>query len=183
MKKLLWVDLEMTGLNLQTDVILELAAVVTDLDLNTVEQIHYIVRQPQSVLDKMDDWCTKTHGASGLTALVPNGTPLEEVENHLLHLIQRHFKKDERVVLTGNSVGNDRDFILKHMPKVASRLHYRLIDISSWKEIFRDRYGIEVKKANHHRAIDDIFESIKELQTYMGYINLTPKTQKAGTHT
>jgi oligoribonuclease len=170
MKPLFWIDLEMTGLDEVKDVILEVAVVITDLDFKPVDQYHRIVRQPQHVLDGMNDWCKKTHGESGLTAAVPNGTPLETVEKELVALISRFYGEKEKVVLCGNSVGNDKRFVDRYLPEVARRLHYRLIDVSSFKEIFREKYRIGFEKANAHRAVDDIHESIRELAFYLSFV-------------
>lgn len=172
MKRFFWVDLEMTGLDDTRDHILEVAAIITDLDFNPVEELHRVVYQPQAVLDLMDDWCRKTHGASGLTAAVATGLPLEEVQLDLVALLDRHFTKDERIVLVGNSVGNDRRFIDRYLPLVSSHLHYRLIDVSSFKEVFREKYGIKVEKTGNHRALDDIHDSINELKTYLSYVKV-----------
>lgn len=169
----LWIDLEMTGLDEARDVILEIAAIVTDLDFNGLDQLHHVVFQPQEALDRMDDWCKKTHGDSGLAAKVKDGVALSLVESELLALIGRHFAADDKTVLCGNSIGNDRRFIDKYMPNVAKRLHYRMVDVSSFKEIFRDKYGIKVEKKETHRALDDIHESINELKTYLAYVKIT----------
>jgi oligoribonuclease len=170
-KPLFWVDLEMTGLDEKTDSILEVAIVITDIDFNALEEYHRIVFQPQDVLDRMNDWCKKTHGDSGLTASIPQGTPLATVDKEVLELINRHYKANDRVILVGNSVGNDKRFIDVYMPEVAKRLHYRLIDVSSFKEIFREKYGLQIAKGNKHRAIDDIHESIKELRFYLSHVS------------
>lgn len=176
MKKLLWVDLEMTGLDENIHHILEVAAAVTDLELNVLETLSEVVYQPADVLSLMDDWCVKTHGKSGLTAAVPNGKPPAQVEKLLLELIERHFKKkDDRIVLAGNSISNDRRFIDKYWKGFAARLHYRMVDVSSFKEIFRERFGITFKKQNQHRAVDDIHESISELKTYLSYVKIPEK--------
>jgi oligoribonuclease len=166
-----WIDLEMTGLDDLKDSILEVAAVVTDLEFKTIEEFDRVVYQPPEVLEKMDDWCKKTHGASGLTEKVKTGAPLAEVETELLALLDRHFpKKEDKAVLCGNSVGNDRRFIDRYLPAFAKRLHYRLIDVSSFKEVFRQKYGIKFDKKNKHRALDDIHESIAELKAYLSYV-------------
>jgi oligoribonuclease len=172
MKPLLWIDLEMTGLDEKTDSILELAAVITDHDFKIIEKLHHIVYQPTEVVEAMNDWCKKTHGESGLTALIPTGTPIGQVESELMALIHRHFGPKDRPVLTGNSIGNDRRFIDRYMPLVAARLHYRMIDVSSFKEIFREKYNLAFVKKNGHRATDDIFESIRELQFYLSYVKV-----------
>ncbi len=171
-KKLLWVDLEMTGLDDLKDSILEVAAIVTDVELKPLEEYHRVVFQTPEVLENMNDWCKKTHGESGLTAAIPSGTPLAQVEKDLLALIGRHFSEKERPVLCGNSIGNDRRFIDRCTPELAGRLHYRMIDVSSFKEVFRDRFKIEFKKKNAHRAVDDILESIRELEHYLSFVKI-----------
>lgn len=172
-KRLFWVDLEMTGLDDTVDTILEVAIVVTDIELKPLESYHKVVYQPPQVLEAMNDWCKKTHGESGLTAAIPGGTPLATVEKEIIELIQRHYGSRDRVVLVGNSIGNDKRFIDRYMPEVAKRLHYRVVDVSSFKEIFRDRYGIQFEKKNTHRAVDDIHESIHELEHYLSFVKPT----------
>lgn len=169
-KRLFWVDLEMSGLDEIKERILEVAVVITDLDFNPLDEFHRIVYQPQEVLDGMDEWNTRTHGESGLTAAVPNGTPIEQVESELLVLCDKHYKSGERIVLCGNSVGNDKRFLDRYMPELAKRLHYRIIDVSSFKEIFREKYGVKFEKGNAHRAVDDIHESIRELKLYLSHV-------------
>ncbi|MBL7714161.1 MAG: oligoribonuclease [Bdellovibrionales bacterium] len=170
-KKFFWMDLEMTGLDEKKDHILEVAAIVTGVDLKPLESLHRVVFQPQSVLDGMNDWCKENHGKSGLTADVPKGTPIDQVEKELISLVERHYPKDERVVICGNSIGNDRRFIDQYWQNLSKRLHYRMIDVSSFKEVYRDRYGIQFKKKNGHRALDDIHESIRELDHYLSFVN------------
>jgi oligoribonuclease len=170
-KALFWVDLEMTGLDEKVDTILEVAVLITDYDFNILEQYHRVVFQPQDVLDRMNDWCKRTHGESGLTAAVPTGMPLDQVEKELLVLINKYYAPQERVVIVGNSVGNDKRFIDQFMLEVSKRLHYRLIDVSSFKEIYRDKYGLKFEKKNTHRAVDDILESIAELKFYLSFVN------------
>src|SRR5690606_10742795 len=117
-KKLLWVDLEMTGLDEKTDKILEIAAIVTDYELEERARKHYGVQQPQSGLDSMNDWWKTHHGESGLTALVPNGTPMAQVEAELVAWVRDHFGEKhgkDGAVLPGNSIHNDRRFIDAHL--------------------------------------------------------------------
>ncbi|MBY0472019.1 oligoribonuclease [bacterium] len=181
MKHLFWIDLEMTGLDEMTDQILEVAVMITDLNFKVVDQYHRVVFQPQEVIDSMNDWCKKTHGESGLTALIPSGTPLAQVEAELVKLAAKNFGGEkDKIVLCGNSVGNDKRFIDRYMPTFAKKLHYRLIDVSSYKEIFRDKYSITFEKKNAHRAIDDIAESIRELEFYLSFMNLDEVKKKAG---
>ena len=175
MKKFFWVDLEMTGLDDQTDTILEVAVVITDLSFKELERYTAVVFQPPAVLENMNDWCKKHHGESGLTAEVAHGRPLAQVERDLLALVDRHFASEEKIVLVGNSIHNDKRFIDRYLPAFAKRLHYRLIDVSSFKEIYRDRYGVKFEKANAHRAVGDILESIKELELYLSHVQLPVK--------
>jgi oligoribonuclease len=179
MKPLLWIDLEMTGLDETQDSILEVAVVITDIEFKTLEEYHRVVFQPAEVLENMNDWCKKTHGESGLTALVASGTPLATVEKELVELVNRHYSAKDRVVLCGNSVGNDKRFVDRYMPELAKRLHYRLIDVTSFKEIFREKYGVNFSKGNTHRAVDDIHESIRELQLYLSFVQVPPTWKNA----
>lgn len=163
----------MTGLDEKTDHILEIAAIITDIDLNPIDQKHYIIFQTQDVLDHMNDWCKTHHGKSGLTELIPFGRPLKDVEKELAEWVEHHFGKKQGkdgAVLAGNSIHNDRRFLEVHMPEFAKTLHYRMVDVSSFKEIFRDRYGLKYEKKNAHRAIGDLHESIAELNYYLGFV-------------
>ena len=178
LKYFFWLDMEMTGLDEKVDSILEVAVINTDVDFNVLEQYDQVVFQPQNVLEAMNDWCKKHHGESGLTAKVKDGKPLAQVETDLLQLIQKYFSKDEKVVLCGNSVGNDQRFALKYMPEVSKRLHYRIVDVSSFKEIFKAKYGAKFKKKNTHRALEDILETIEELKSYLSMVSM-PKNDEA----
>ena len=165
----------MTGLDEKNDHILEIAAIITDPELNALDQKHFIVYQPAEILENMNDWCKSHHGKSGLTALIPSGLPLLEVETSLVEWVEEHFGKKhgkDGAVLAGNSIHNDRRFIDAHMPKFANTLHYRMVDVSSFKEVFRDRYGLKYDKKNAHRAIDDLHESIAELNFYLGHVKI-----------
>jgi oligoribonuclease len=170
MEKLLWIDMEMTGLDVEKEVIIEVAAIVTDLNLNEIETYHSVVKQPQEYLDRMDDWNKKHHGSSGLSALVPTGREPGLVEEDLIRLTDKHFH--EAAVLAGNSIGQDRVFINKYFRRMATKLHYRMIDVSSWKVIFNERLKLKYEKKNSHRAVDDIRESIAELKYYLGYFKI-----------
>ena len=174
-KHFYWVDLEMTGLDEKKDKILEVAVVVTDMDFNTVATFEKTVFQPPEVLASMNKWSKKHHAESGLTDRVPHGIPLEEAEAEMLKLANQYFNPKEDVVLAGNSVGNDKRFIEEYMPHFSKRLHYRVIDVSSFKEIFREKYNIEYKKKNKHRALEDIYESIEELKTYLSFVSIPDK--------
>ncbi len=169
MEKLLWLDLEMTGLDIEKEVIIETGAIVTDWDFKRLDEYHAVVKQPQAFLDRMDDWNKKHHGESGLTALVPNGKDSDVVEQDLIRLIDQHFGKDP-AVLAGNSIFQDRIFVNKYWPKLSTRLHYRMLDVTSWKIVMQTKFGVKVNKNNTHRAVDDIQESINELATYLKYV-------------
>ncbi len=170
LSNLVWIDMEMTGLNPDTDQILEIATIVTDSDLNVIAEGPVIaVHQPDEVLDAMDDWCTKTHGESGLTDRVKRSTiSLAEAERQTLEFLEKYVQKGESP-LCGNSVGQDRRFMYRYMPELESFLHYRIIDVSTLKELAK-RWNPDAlngfTKAGTHKALDDIRESIAELAHY-----------------
>lgn len=173
MGKFLWVDLEMSGLLVESCRILEVAAIVTDDTFQELGTFARIVKQPKFVLAAMDDWCTKTHGESGLSAAVlQEGVPEGQVEQDFLAFIDQHFASSERPVLAGNSISQDRLFIDYYWKKVARRLHYRMLDVTSYKLLFQGKFGIEFKKQGNHRAIDDIRESISELKHYLSFVKV-----------
>jgi oligoribonuclease len=173
--KLLWIDMEMTGLDVTKQVIIEVAAIVTSFDLDELDTYESVVQQPQSYLDAMDEWNTKHHGQSGLSARVPNGRPQADVENDLIELVTRHFP-DKKPVLAGNSIGQDRLFIDHHMTRLADKLHYRMLDVTSWKIVLVEKFDLHFEKKKSHRALDDIRESIGELKFYLQYV--TPPAKK-----
>mgnify|MGYP001560863018 CR=1 FL=1 len=177
MERMFWVDLEMSGLDEKVHRILEVAVVITDLDFNELETYHTIVYQDPEVLKAMDEWCTKTHGKSGLTAAVATGKQESLVEEELVALVGRHYGEKDRVVLCGNSVGNDKRFLDVYMPKLAKRLHYRIVDVSSFKEIFKSKWQVEFKKSDKHRALEDAQASIAEIKTYLALV--TPPVKKS----
>lgn len=184
MDRLLWLDLEMSGLDVEACRILEVAAIVTDLELNELETYEAIVYQPPEVLAAMGEWCTRQHGESGLTAAVANGLPEDQVQADLVELLGRHWHDGERAVLCGNSIGTDRGFVRRYWSRVESRLHYRLLDVSSFKVILSSRWGVEFEKQGSHRALGDVRESIAELRHYLGLLDpakLEPPTDEAGT--
>src|SRR3984957_197179 len=155
--------MEMTGLDVEKEVIIEVAAVVTDFEFNALATYHAIVKQDQKYLDAMDDWNKSHHGESGLTAAVPSGVNPEKAEEELLRLVDRYYP-GERPVLAGNSIGQDRLFINKYFKKFAERLHYRMLDVTSWKIVMNDKLKKKYDKKNTHRALDDTTESIAELK-------------------
>ena len=175
MKKLLWIDMEMTGLDPTREVILEVAALVTDIELNELDTYESVLKQPPSYLDAMDDWNKKHHGESGLVARVPQGREPALVEDDLLRLVDKHFEAQERPVIAGNSIAQDRSFIDRHMTRLAERLHYRMLDVTAWKIVMAARFGLAYDKKKAHRALDDIRESLGELQFYLRHVSVPAK--------
>jgi oligoribonuclease len=166
---LVWIDLEMSGLNPDACKILEIATLVTDTELEVVaEGPDIVVHQPDAVLDAMDEWCTTHHGESGLTAAVKaSSISLEQAEEQTLAFL-RPLCEAGASPLCGNSIWQDRRFISRYMPKLDAFLHYRMIDVSTIKELAR-RWYPDAKapaKGQSHRALDDIRESIAELKFY-----------------
>lgn len=172
MQKLFWIDLEMTGLDVKKEVIIEVAAIITNLDFHELDHYSAIVKQPQNFLDNMDDWNKTHHKDSGLLAKIPNGLSPEKVEDDLIALADRYFPKKEPVILAGNSIATDRLFIEKYFTRFTNQLHYRMLDVTAWKILFNEKYNKVFKKTNRHRAVDDIKESIKELQFYTSFVQL-----------
>lgn len=173
MTKMLWLDMEMTGLDVEREVPIEIAAIVCDLEFNELETFHAVIKQPQNFIDGMDNWNREHHGASGLTALIATGKTPELVEKELIQFVDRHFQ-GESAVLCGNSIGQDRLFINKYFPLLNRRLHYRMLDVTAWKVVFQSMYKLKFDKKNTHRAIDDIRESIAELRHYLKHVSATP---------
>ncbi|KAI1784351.1 oligoribonuclease [Ganoderma leucocontextum] len=183
---LVWIDCEMTGLNPRTDKILEIAVLITNGNLETVDEgISYIVKTEKEVLDKMDDWCQKTHGASGLTqACITSPHTKDFVQQQVLAYIKKWIPRDRIGVLAGNSVHVDRAFLAEEMPEVVEWLHYRIVDVSSIKELARrwyrtSKYTSQREPAHSyssllHRALDDIQGSIRELKWYRENLFLAP---------
>lgn len=165
--KLLWVDLEMTGLDPNTDVILELAAEVTDFDFNTLGSYEAVIKQPEAKLASMNDWCKVQHAKSGLLDRIrSDGRDETEVVTEFEQFIQQHFG-EEPAILSGNSIHNDRQFIKVWWPSVDKMLHYRMLDVSSFKIIMQSKYGVNLEKGDAHRAYHDVRASISELQHYL----------------
>ena len=167
---LVWVDMEMSGLEPDKDQVLEIALIVTDKDLNLVEEGPVlVVHQSDAVLDGMDSWNKGTHGKSGLIDKVKASTLTEDqVEQQVLAFMQQHVAK--RISpMCGNSICQDRRFLARHMPQLEAYFHYRNLDVSTLKELaarWRPELKDGFKKANNHTALADIMESIEELKYY-----------------
>lgn len=171
-KRFLWVDLEMTGLDVDQDRILEAGVVVTDKYLNTQFEWESAVYQPAEVIAGMNDWCQIHHKESGLLDRIPDGISEERLDDQLIEIIQGHMRKNKKeIILCGNSIGQDRKFIDKYLPKFSERLHYRMLDVTALKVVFRDFFGVEFVKKNTHQALDDIQESIAELKYYIQFLD------------
>ncbi|WP_378145710.1 oligoribonuclease [Cnuibacter sp. UC19_7] len=169
--RLVWIDCEMTGLDLEIDELVEVAVVVTDFDLDLVDPGFSIVIKPDaSALDNMGDFVRNMHETSGLAEEIPNGVSLADAEYQVLEYILKHVPGEQSAPLAGNTIGTDRSFLAKYMPRVDGHLHYRSIDVSSIKELsrrwFPRVYFNAPEKAGGHRALADILESIRELQYY-----------------
>ncbi len=166
---LVWMDLEMTGLDPEIDTILEIATIITDGQLNVVaEGPNLAVHQPDSVLDAMNDWCKQHHGDSGLTERVRNSNiSLAEAEKLTFDFV-RAYVPERSSPLCGNSIHQDRRFLVRYMPVLEAYLHYRNIDVSTLKELVSRWYpGLPMPaKRGDHLALADIRESIHELQFY-----------------
>lgn len=174
MKKLLWLDMEMTGLEPEIERVIEVAVIVTDLNFKPLDTYHAVIKQPEAFLENMDEWNRKHHKASGLIAKVPTGKEPAVVEQELLDLIKKHYSDDERPVLCGNSIFQDRKFIDLYFKKFAKRLHYRMMDVTAWKIIMNACYHVEYQKRDSHRALDDIMESIEELKAFLKHVHKEP---------
>ncbi|KAJ2448788.1 hypothetical protein EV183_005251 [Coemansia sp. RSA 2336] len=177
---LVWIDCEMTGLDPFHDTIIEIACVVTDGNLNVLEQGESIViHQPAAVMDAMGEWCQHHHGESGLTqSVLESKTTMADAEAAVLALVKRHCRNPRTAVLAGNSVHSDRVFLSRYMPELTAFLHYRIVDVSSIKELAR-RWSPQVlaqmpPKKEKHRALDDILESIAELRFYRQHLFASP---------
>lgn len=165
--KLLWVDLEMTGLDAQNDAIIEVAVEVTDFNFKTLASYEAVIHQPDDVLERSNEWAKNQHAMSGLTERVrTEGRPEQDVVHELVGFITAQFS-DEPAVLAGNSIHNDRNFIKRWWPEVDALLHYRMLDVSAYKIVMQAKYGVPFEKKETHRAFDDIQASIAELQYYL----------------
>lgn len=169
-KNLLWVDLEMTGLDPLEDRILEVGAIVTDWNFNELETFEAVVKVDPELMKRrmtIEFWNTFSEVRDALVAQNETGGAGSDVEAGLLELIGRHFGDDEAVLLAGNSIHQDRKFIVQEWSRLDARLHYRMLDVSAWKVVFEGKYKKRFTKPEAHRALSDIRGSIEELKYYL----------------
>ncbi|MFC5909552.1 oligoribonuclease [Streptacidiphilus monticola] len=169
--RMVWIDCEMTGLDLETDALIEVAALVTDSELNVLgEGVDIVIKPPAEALETMPDVVREMHTSSGLLDELASGVTLVEAEAMVLNYIRAHVPEAGRAPLAGNSVATDRGFLARDMKALDDYLHYRIVDVSSIKELARrwypKAYYNSPKKAGNHRALADIRESINELRYY-----------------
>lgn len=171
--KLLWIDLEMTGLDPEQDKICEVAAIATDMELNQIATYEAVVKvDDQLMRDRMvgEFWEKNSKSRDALISQNQNGKPIAEVERELLAFIDQHFSSKHPVYLAGNSIHQDRKFIEREMPELNTKLHYRMLDVSAWKIYFENALNKKFTKPENHRALDDINGSIEELKWYLTFL-------------
>jgi oligoribonuclease len=169
--RLVWIDCEMTGLDLTTDALVEIACVVTDGELNALDDgVDVLIKPPAEALDGMRDVVREMHTVSGLLAELPAGLTLAEAQDVVLSYVRQHVSESRKVPLCGNSIATDRAFLARDMPELDDFLHYRMVDVSSIKELSRRwyprTYFASPEKHGGHRALADIRDSIRELRYY-----------------
>lgn len=170
--KILWMDLEMTGLDPKKDVILEVAVEITDFDFKTLATYETCIKQPKELVVKRMQannwWQSYPDNRDHFVNNLDSGKTLMQAEQDLIALVEEHFGK-EAAVLGGNSIHSDRLFIKQWMPSLDIKLHYRMLDVTSWKLFMQGKYDIDFKKPEAHRAFEDIQGSIAELQYYLDW--------------
>lgn len=168
---IVWIDCEMTGLDLENDALIEVAVVITDSELNPIDEgIDVIIKPHADAVENMNDFVRNMHKKSGLLPELENGISMEEATEQVLSYIKERVHEPGKAPLGGNSVGTDKAFLVRDMPEVIDYLHYRIIDVSSIKELsrrwFPRVYFASPEKIGNHRAIGDIYDSIDELRYY-----------------
>ena len=169
--KLLWIDLEMTGLDPQRDKILEVAAIATDMQLNEIATYEAVVKVDEEVMKNRmvgEFWEKNSKSRDALMAQNQDGKPVAEVERELLEFVEQNFGQE--IYLAGNSIHQDRKFLELQMPELNKKLHYRMLDVSAWKIYFENALGKKFIKPENHRALDDINGSIEEFKWYLTFL-------------
>lgn len=177
--RIVWIDCEMTGLSLTADALIEVAALVTDFELNQLgDGIDLVIKPPVEALEQMDDFVRNMHTSSGLLEELAAGHTMADAEQQVLGYIREWAPDAAKAPLGGNTVGTDRAFLARDMPELEAHLHYRIIDVSSIKELahrwFPRAYYNSPKKVGGHRALADIRESIAELRYYREAVFVAP---------
>jgi oligoribonuclease len=177
--RIVWIDCEMTGLSLEADALIEVAALVTDFELNQLgDGVDVVITPPDAALEQMDDFVRTMHTTSGLLEELPGGTTMEDAQQQVLAYIREWVPEARKAPLGGNTVGTDRNFLARDMAELEAHLHYRIIDVSSIKELSRRWYPRAYfgapKKSGGHRALADIRESIAELRYYREAVFVPP---------
>ena len=177
--RLVWIDCEMTGLDITADALIEVAALVTDFDLNVLgDGVDLVIKPPAEAVAQMDPYVRTMHERSGLLRALDEGITLGEAEAHVLAYIREYCAEGSRPPLAGNTVATDRSFLVRDMPTLESFLHYRIVDVSSIKELsrrwFPRAYFHAPAKRGNHRALADIQESIEELRYYREAVFVAP---------
>lgn len=169
--KLLWVDLEMTGLDPAKDKICEVAAIATDMELNEIARFEAIVKVDKKLMDERmvgEFWEKNSKSRDALKNQNEKGQPIKTVERELLVFLDQNF--DKEIYLAGNSIHQDRKFIEREMSELNKRLHYRMLDVSAWKIYFENALNKKFTKPDNHRALDDINGSIEEFKWYLTFL-------------
>lgn len=179
MSELVWIDCEMTGLNLSTDALIEVACLVTDAELNVLgEGVDILIRPTEAQLESMSDFVREMHTASGLLDALAEGVTMGEASDQLMAYITSHVPTAKRAPLAGNTIGTDRAFLARDLPEVEAWVHYRNVDVSTIKELskrwFPRVFYHAPEKQGNHRALADIQESIEELRYYRDAVFVTP---------
>jgi len=170
-ENLVWIDCEMTGLDVEKDCLVEIAVLITDSELNILDEgLSVVIKPREDSLKNMGEFVTNMHKESGLLELLSDGLPIEQAESQILEYIKKFAPEKRTAPLAGNSIGTDRMFLNRYMPELDAHLHYRNVDVSSIKELVRRWYPKVYfqlpKKNGGHRALADIRESIAELVYY-----------------
>ncbi len=178
-ERIVWIDCEMTGLDTTADALVEVACLVTDSELNVLgDGVDVVVRPPQEALDQMGDFVREMHTRSGLLPLLESGITLEDAQAQVLEYVRGLVPEGRKAPLGGNTVSTDRVFLARDMPELESHLHYRIIDVSSIKELARRwyprAYFASPAKTGGHRALGDILDSIAELRFYREAVFVPP---------